>query len=70
MNTLFQPVNDELIKIKQWFSANKLSVRSILSPVPALKINNCGIERVYTTKILGALLDGNLSWEEHIKYLM
>ena len=49
---------------------SKQALWAILSPGPALKINNSGIERVYTTKILGALLHGNLSWKEHIKYLM
>ena len=77
MNTLFKPVNDELIKIK-WFSANKLSLNvgkksgkkySIPSHLPTLKINNHDIERVTTMKFLGVLLDDNLSWKEHIKYL-
>ena len=34
-----------------------------------LKINNHDIERVNTMKFLGVLLDDNLSWKEHIKYL-
>ena len=33
-----------------------------------LKINN-DIERVDTMKFLGVLLDDNLSWKEHMKYL-
>ena len=85
INTLFKTVNDELIKINKWFSANKLSLNvgknkfslfhksgkkySIPSHQPTLKINNNGIERVNTMKFLGVLLDNNLSWKEHIKYL-
>ena len=42
---------------------------SIPSHLPTLKINNHGIERVNTMKVLGVLLDDNLSWKEHIKYL-
>ena len=34
-----------------------------------LKVNNHDIERVNTMKFLGVLLDDNLSWKEHIKYL-
>ena len=33
-----------------------------------LKINN-DIEKVDTMKFLGVLLDDNLSWKEHMKYL-
>ena len=35
---------------------------------PMLKINN-DIEKVYTMTFLGVLLDANLSWKEHMKYL-
>ena len=69
INTLFKTVNDELIKINKWFSANKLSLDigktkssffhksgkkySIPSHLPTLKINNHVIERVNTLKFLG-----------------
>ena len=68
INTLFKTVNDELIKINKWFSANKLSLDigktkssffhksgkkySIPSHLPTLKINNHVIERVNTLKFL------------------
>ena len=82
-HSFFKTVNDELIKINEWFSANRLNVRktkfslfhksgkkySIPSYLPTLKINNHDIERVKTMKFLGVLLDDNLSWKEHIKYL-
>ena len=82
INTLLKTVNDELIKINEWFSANKLSLNvgktkfslfhksgkkySIPSHPPRLKINNHDIERVNAMKFLGVLLDENL---KHIKYL-
>ena len=85
LNTLFKTVNDELIKVNEWFSANKMSLNvgktkflllhksckkySIPSHLPALEISNHDIERVNTMKFLGVLLDDNLSWKEHIKYL-
>ena len=85
INTLSKTVNDELIKINEWISANKLSLNagknkfslfqksgkkySIPSNLPTLKINNHDIERVNTMKFLDDLLDDNLSWKEHIKYL-
>ena len=85
INTLFKTVNDELIKINEWFSANKLSLNvgkkkyslfhksgkkySIASHLSTLKVNNHDIERVNTMKFLGVLLDDNLSWKEHIKCL-
>ena len=85
INTLFKTVNNELIKINERFSAKTLSLNvgetnfslfhksgkkySIPSHLLTLKINNHDIERVNTMKFLGVLLDDNLSWKEHIKYL-
>ena len=85
INTLFKTVNDELIKINEWFSADKLSLnvgktkfslfdksgKKIQHPLPSttVKINNHDIERVSTMKFLGVLLDDNLSWKAHIKNL-
>ena len=67
ISTLFNRVNDELFKIKKWFSANKLSLnigmakfslfhesgkkRRISFPLKALKINNRDTERVHTINI-------------------
>ena len=85
ISTLVKTVNGEWIKINEWLSANKLSLNvgktkfslfhksgkkySIPSHLPTLKINNHDIERVNTIKFPGVLLDDNLSWKEHIKYL-
>ena len=86
ITTLFKIVNDELmIKIKEWFSANKLLLNkvntkfslfhksnkeySISPPLPKLKINNHNIERVNAMKFLDVLIGENLLWKKHIKYL-
>ena len=47
-------------------SAKKLSISS---PQATLKVNNCSIDRVDTIKVLGVLLDDNLSQKKHIQYL-
>ena len=76
INTLFKTVNDDLIKINEWLSVNKLSLNvgktkfslfhkpgkkySIPSYLPTLKINNHDIERVNATKFLGVFLDCTL----------
>ena len=76
----FKTFNDELIKINECFSANKLSLiaektefsyfnksgkkRSISSHLPTLKTNNHHIESVNTIKFLGILLDDNMPWKE------
>ena len=81
----FKTVNGELMKISEWFSANKPSLNiekiklsllhksgkkySIPSNLPTLKIMNHPIERVNTMKFLGVVSGDNLSWKEHIKYL-
>ena len=37
--------------------------------LPKLTINNYEIKRAESIKILGVLLDGNLTWKPHIKYI-
>ena len=29
-------------------------------------INNCEIDMVYTTKLLGVVIDGKLNWKDHV----
>ena len=80
---LSKTVNDELIKINEWFSANKLSLNvrktkfflfpksdrkyRIPSPLPTLKINNYNIKRVNTMRFFGVYLDKNLSGKALIR---
>ena len=71
----------KLNKIWLWFKANKLllnlaktkyslfhpaSIFFLREPLPFLKIDNITIESENVTKFLGVLIDGNLSWKNHI----
>ena len=82
---LFETANLQLERINQWFISNKLSLNvnktkysffhkqskrdDIPLLLPKLNINNSEIERSECLKFLGVLLDKNLSWKEHIKYI-
>ena len=83
-NTAFLKVNDELQKINEWFISNKLSLNvnknkywffqkpskkdDIPLVLPKLNINS-EIARTEPIKFLDVLLDENLSWRTHIKYI-
>ena len=85
ISCLFETANLQLQKINQWFISNKLSLNvsktmssffyklskrdNILLPLLKLNINNSEIERPECLKFLGVLLDENLCWKEHIKYI-
>ena len=82
---LFETANLQLERISQWFISNKLSLYvsktkysffhkwskrdDIPLLLPKLNINNSEIERTECLKFLGVLLDENLCWKEHIKYI-
>ena len=82
---LFETANLQLERINQWFISNKLSLNvsktkysffhkpskrdDIPLLLPKLNINNNEIERSECLKFLGVLLDENLCWKEHIKYI-
>ena len=83
INILFNTVNKELIKINDWFKANKLSLNikktnytlfhkpsaknMIPIKLPILAINNKPIGRRKSIKFLGVILDENITWKDHIK---
>ena len=85
INAVFLKVNNKLHKIIQWFISNKLLLNikktkyslfhkrskqdDILLLLPTLKINNYEIQRVESIKFLRVLLDENLTWKPHIKYI-
>ena len=85
LKTLFSLVNQELQKINEWFEANKLSLNvektkyflfhkpsrrdDLPLLLPKLLIKKHKVERVKSIKFLGVLLDENLSWKDHIKYI-
>ena len=83
INTLFKIFNEELEKIGDWLKANKLSLNNrktkytifhkksskynLPLKLPALKIADSNIERKTVIKLLGVMLDENISWVEHIR---
>ena len=80
---LFKVVNNKLLGVKNWFTANKLSLNvgkikcssfhkpSKKDDIPLLLrkllINNYEIRREESIKFLGVLLDQHLTWTEQIK---
>lgn len=82
IENLFHKVNRELIKISDWFKANKLSLNAkktkytlfhscqqkkfLPNNLPFLSIENNEIIQENVTKFLGVLIDENLSWKTHI----
>ena len=82
---LFETANLLPERIDLWFISNKLSLNvskakysffyipskrdDILLLLPKSNINNDKIEGSQCLKFLGVLLDENLCWKEHIKYI-
>jgi hypothetical protein len=82
ISSLTYNFNTELINLKKWTDANKLSLNiekthsMLFSPIkrhspPILnvKIDNQVITEVKTTKFLGFIIDNNLTWQAHAKYI-
>ena len=82
LNTSFQSVvNNELVNIKDSFTANKRVEKTkysfFLKPskkddiplcLPKLIVHIYQIQREESIKFLGVLLDQHLTWKEHIKF--
>ena len=78
LNTLTHIFNTELVKVSNWFKANKLSLnvkktnyihfkkKKHTTPVTRISIDNTPILPVEHTKFLGVIIDQNLSWKYHI----
>ena len=82
IKTLFATANHELEKISLWFIANRLSLNikktkytlfhrksvrdNIPLKLPDLKIANNSNKRTTSIKFLGAIIDENITWEDHI----
>ena len=76
--TLCMNVNNELSKLNQWFSINKLSLNvkktnfmvfgnKHINETLKIRINNEDIVKVSETKFLGIYLDFRLNWKKHIQ---
>ena len=74
-------INHDLANVKQWLSANKLSLNLIkteylligsrhkinnISAVPNVSVGNVPTKRVRQTKALGVCIDEFFSWDKHI----
>jgi hypothetical protein len=82
LNTLFNNMTKELKKISYWFKKNRLSLnidktkyalfypvsrkKSLPSTLPDLFIDYTLLKREKVTKLLGVLVDENLSWKHQI----
>ena len=75
-------INHDLANIKQWLSANKLSLNLVkteylligsrhninnLFHAPRIHVGDMPIKRVKETKALGVYIDEYLSWNKHIE---
>ena len=84
LNDLNKRVNKELSKVESWLNANKLTLNYskakylLIKPLGMkttepndFKVNVRGIkiDRCFSTKYLGVVLNENLSWKPHIEYL-
>ena len=72
-------INEELQKVYQWLSANKLSIntiktkfmifhnyqKNISNSIPIIKVNNQIIERVKKFNLLGININKHLQWKYH-----
>lgn len=80
LEQLLDTVEKELQLLKQWFDLNKLSLhvgktkciifgKKKRTHNKKLTINSTEIEIVSETKFLGTIIDENLNWKSHIKYI-
>ena len=76
--TLCMNVNNELSKLNEWFSINKLSLNvkktnfmvfgnKHINETLKIRINNEDIVKVSETKFLGIYIDFRLNWKKHIQ---
>lgn len=78
LNELNNIVNNELMKLTDWFKANKLSLnvnktnyvifttKKKQTPDINVDIDGIKVNRVKSTKFLGVILDEYLTWSDHI----
>jgi hypothetical protein len=78
---LVKIVNEELLKLSDWFRANKLSLNAkktsfmmfgnkhILNDQLLFKLDGCILERTPCTKFLGVYLDEKLKWTQHLIHI-
>ena len=79
LNSLKLKLNQELDKVFQWVTTNKLTVnikktnfilfqnRSVDTNIGSISYGGCELNRVKYTKFLGVYIDENLNWKQHIQ---
>ena len=83
IKTLFCNINEELLKISDWFHANKLSLNTNKTKyilfhksgsvdilplrLPKISLDGNVIERETSSKFLGIYFDQNMTWNSHIE---
>ena len=76
--TLYMNVNNELSKLNEWFSINKLSLNvkktnvmvfgnKHINEALKIRINNEDIVKLSETKLLGIYIDFRFNWKKHIQ---
>ena len=84
LDTLIKNVNKELIKVENWLNKNKLSLNLAKTKYMLIKpniknftntnnfvihVSGVKLERSYSTKYLGLILDKDLTWKSHLHYI-
>ena len=84
VNNIETQINNDLDSLYGWLQANRLSLNTVkseymiiasrqrlasLSREPVIKIGDCHLKRVKSTKTLGVIIDETLTWNEHISHI-
>ena len=80
VDNMCDKLNSDLSKVQEWLCCNKLSLNickthymifsaknRVVKDID-IRIKDISIERVYTTKFLGVMIDSKLTWKSHIEY--
>lgn len=82
LKVLESTVNNELVNIHAWLSADKLSLNSdksnfvIFHPPQRLpfhvtfSLNGINLNQEFSIKYLGIMIDSNLSWKSHVSHIV
>ena len=82
LKVLESKVNNELVNIHTWLSANRLSLKIDKSNVVifhpsqrklpflvTLSLNGINLNQEFSIKYLGIIIDSNLSWKSQVSYI-
>ena len=82
LNELINSINNDLINVRNWVLANKLTLnpdkthyvlfqrnKPLPPTLPDLRLGRALIKKEDSTKFLGVFLDFQLNWKPHIQYL-